>query len=246
MDPSEYFLEPRKSLWRDRIHALLEVLLVAGLLSSTIAYLPFALSGISHEALVTSARFISLFVLVEACITVALLTLLLRVHGETLRHLGWRSDRLRADVFIGLVVVPVLFLMSGLISYFFRSYLPRYYTEQNLLLETIRSPGDLALLIVSALFAGGIKEELQRAFVLVRFREYLGGAAPGLMLWSVVFAYGHYLQGVQGSVIAGLFGVLFGVIYLVRGSMVAPIVAHSVYDAAALLGYWFLKASAQN
>ena len=245
MDPPQYFLEPRQSLWRDRLQALLEVLVVAGLLSSAIAYLPFALSGISHEALVGKARVIALFILVEACITVALLMLILRAHGESLRYLGWRSNRLGADVFIGLLVVPVLFLMNVLVSHFFRSFLPRYYSEQNLLLETIRSPGDLALFTVSALFAGGIKEELQRAFVLVRFRDYLGGATVGLILWSTFFAYGHYLQGVQGSVVAGLYGFLFGVIYLVRGSLVAPVVAHSVYDAAALLAYWFLKASAE-
>jgi membrane protease YdiL (CAAX protease family) len=241
MDPPQYSLASRKGLWTERLQALLEVLVVAGLLSSAIAYLPFALSGISHEVLVGKARVIALFVLVEACITVALLMLILRAHGESLRCLGWRGDRLRADVFIGLLVVPFLFLTSGLVSHLFRSFLPRYYSEQNLLLETIRSPGDLAFFIVSALFAGGIKEELQRAFVLVRFRDYLGGATLGLVLWSTFFAYGHYLQGVQGSVIAGLFGFLFGVIYLVRGSLVAPVVAHSAYDALALIGYWFLK-----
>jgi membrane protease YdiL (CAAX protease family) len=245
MDQSESLLAPRKSLWVDRLQALLEVLLVAGLLSSAIAYLPFALGGVSHEALVGKARIIAVFVFVEACITVFLLVLISRAHGERLSDLGWRRDRWRADVFIGLLVVPLLFLMSALVSHLFRSFLPRYYTEQNLLLETIRSPLDLAFFVVSALFAGGIKEELQRAFVLVRFRRYLGGATVGLILWSAFFAYGHYLQGVQGSVIAGLFGFLFGLIYLVRRSLLAPIVAHSVYDTAALLGYWFLKGSAE-
>jgi membrane protease YdiL (CAAX protease family) len=246
MDSPEHFLAPRKSPWMDRLQALLEILVVAGLLSSALAYIPFGLSGISYEAIVRNARLISLFVLVDAGITVALMMLILRAHGERLRCLGWRSNRLRSDVFIGLLVVPVLFLMSGLVSHFFRSFLPRFYSEENLLLETIRSPSDLAFFIVSALFAGGIKEELQRAFVLVRFRDYLGGATLGLILWSIVFASGHLLQGVLGSVIAGLFGFLFGVIYLVRGSLVAPVVAHAVYDAAALLGYWFLKASTKS
>jgi membrane protease YdiL (CAAX protease family) len=245
MDQSQSLLAPRKSLWVDRLKALLEVLLVAGLLSNAIAYLPFALGGVSHEALVQNARLIAVFVFVEACITVFLLVLISGAHGERLRDLGWRRHQWRADVFIGLLVVPLLFLMSALVSHLFRSFLPRYYTEQNLLLETIRSPLDLAFFVVSALFAGGIKEELQRAFVLVRFRRYLGGATVGLILWSAFFAYGHYLQGVQGSVIAGLFGFLFGLIYLVRRSLLAPIVAHSVYDTAALLGYWFLNGSAE-
>src|SRR5262249_18746791 len=145
----------------------------------------FALSGISHQALLGQARVIAIFVLAEACITVTLITLLLRLRGERLSDLGWRSDQWRADVFIGLVVVPLLFLVSALVSHLFRSFLPKYYTEENALLETIRTRGDLAIFIISALLAGGVKEELQRAFVLVRFRRYLGGATLGLILWSV-------------------------------------------------------------
>ena len=94
---------------------------------------------------------------------------------------------------------------------------------------------------VAALFAGGVKEELQRAFVLVRFRDYLGGAKLGLVIWSVAFGAGHYLQGVQNAVAAGLFGLLFGAVYLARGSLVAPMVAHGAYDSLALLAYWFLR-----
>ena len=63
----------------------------------------------------------------------------------------------------------------------------------------------------------------------------------GLILWSFAFGAGHYLQGLQGAAAAGLFGLLFGIVYLARGSLVAPIVAHGSYDTAALLGYWFIK-----
>jgi membrane protease YdiL (CAAX protease family) len=99
----------------------------------------------------------------------------------------------------------------------------------------------LVLLIISVLIAGGIKEELQRAFILIRFRDHLGGARLGLVLWSIAFGAGHYVQGFQGMVIAGLFGLVFGTIYLLRGNLIAPMVSHGLYDMVALLGYWFLR-----
>ena len=63
----------------------------------------------------------------------------------------------------------------------------------------------------------------------------------GLILWSLAFGAGHYVQGIQGITIATIYGFLFGVIYLLRGSLTAPIVAHSAYDTMALLAYWFAR-----
>ena len=40
-------------------------------------------------------------------------------------------------------------------------------------------------------------------------------------------------------ILATLFGLVFGLLYLARGSLVAPMVAHGAYDAAALCLYWF-------
>jgi membrane protease YdiL (CAAX protease family) len=97
------------------------------------------------------------------------------------------------------------------------------------------------LFIATALIAGGFKEEVQRAFILSRFRSHLGGAFPGLLLWSSAFALGHYVQGAQGMVVAGLYGLIFGIVYLWRGRLIAPIVAHGAYDVCALLASWFFK-----
>ena len=49
------------------------------------------------------------------------------------------------------------------------------------------------------------------------------------------------MQGVQGMVIASLYGFVFGVIYLLSGSLIAPIAAHGAYDAVAILAYWFFS-----
>jgi membrane protease YdiL (CAAX protease family) len=64
----------------------------------------------------------------------------------------------------------------------------------------------------------------------------------GLVLWSLFFAYGHVMQGIDNAAGAGVLGFLFGVLYIWRRNLVAPIVAHAAYDVTTLLIYWcFIK-----
>ncbi len=232
---------PRKS-WMDRIQALAEVFLLSGLMSSFLAALPFvAIGSNKSELLISDVRFMAVFLLLESCITFLLLALILKLHRESIRSIGWQWSRWKSNLFLGLALVPVLFMINALVSFALRTYLPEYYTERNPLIEIIHTPQQLALLIFSALVAGGIKEELQRAFILNKFRRYLGGAGVGLILWSLAFGAGHYVQGVQGIFIATVYGLIFGLIYLLSGNLIAPIVAHSAYDTLALLGYWLFS-----
>jgi membrane protease YdiL (CAAX protease family) len=106
----------------------------------------------------------------------------------------------------------------------------------------IHSPRQLVLFIFAALVAGGVKEELQRAFILRRFQRRLGGAGVGLIVWSLAFGAGHYLQGVLGIFAATVYGFIFGALYLMRGNLVGPITAHAAYDTAVVLLYWFFLA----
>ena len=83
--------------------------------------------------------------------------------------------------------------------------------------------------------AGGVREELQRAFLLHRFRGDLGQPWMGVFITSLAFGLGHTLQGLDAAIITGALGALWGVIYLVRGSAVAPMVSHSLFNSGELL-----------
>jgi len=214
---------------------------MSGLFSSFVATVPFALRRHGTEALLNSVHVVTSFVLLEAAITFVLLALILKAHGETLADLGLRLNRWRCQLIVGIAIVPGLFLLNGLVGGVFRVFLPKFFTERNPLMEIIHTPRDLVLFIISVLIAGGVKEELQRGFILTRFRDHLGGARLGLLLWSIAFGAGHYLQGLQGIIIAGLFGLVFGAVYLLGRNLTAPIVSHSLYDIVALLCFWFLR-----
>ena len=108
---------------------------------------------------------------------------------------------------------------------------------RNPLESLIRSPGDAALLAVVAVISGGVREEVQRAFILHRFEQYLGGAPLGLVLFSLVFGAGHAIQGWDAVITTAALGAFWGVVYLARRSAVAPVVSHAGFNLAEIVRY---------
>ena len=61
------------------------------------------------------------------------------------------------------------------------------------------------------MIAGGVREEIQRGFVLRRFEQYLGGGAIGLVVFSVLFGLGHLEQGRDVALATAVLGAFWGV-----------------------------------
>ena len=102
--------------------------------------------------------------------------------------------------------------------------------ERNPLEEMLRTPGDAAIFAVVVVVAGGVREEVQRAFILRRFERWLGGATVGVVIASAVFGAGHALQGGDAVVATALLGAFWGVVYLRRRSIVGPMISHAAFD----------------
>jgi membrane protease YdiL (CAAX protease family) len=221
--------------------AALEVLLVSGIVSFPLASLPFSIFFKQKTgSLIDNVNVLCAFMLLESTVTFILLAAILKIHGERIRDMGWSWNRWKSNLSLGLALVPALLLINVIVNLVFRICLPQYCIKENPLTKSIHTPQHLALFILMVLIAGGIKEELQRAFILRRFSRYLGGAGVGLVLWSLVFGFGHYVQGAQGVTVTAICGFAFGVLYLLRGSLIGPMAAHGMYDTLALLIFWFM------
>jgi membrane protease YdiL (CAAX protease family) len=83
---------------------------------------------------------------------------------------------------------------------------------------------------VVVVIAGGVREELQRAFLLRRFERWLGGRGVGIVVTSTAFGAGHWIQGADAAVATGLLGAFWAIVYLRRQSSVAPVVSHSGFN----------------
>jgi membrane protease YdiL (CAAX protease family) len=221
----------------NRVIASLEVLLVA---VGGFVLIPvlIALTGFRSESFPESALQLFLFLAGESIVTLGIIVLFLKWRGESFRTLSTWPGRPRLELTIGMLALPVLFASTFVVGILFQYWLPAYVSRENPILQLVDTPWDLMLLLLSSIFVGGVKEELQRAFVLIRFEKYLGGMVLGLFLWSAFFAVGHTIQGVDKAVAAGVLGFIFGLLYLWRRNLAAPILAHALYDIVTLLAYW--------
>ena len=57
----------------------------------------------------------------------------------------------------------------------------------------------------------------------------------GWVITSLAFGLGHTLQGWDAAILTGALGATWGVLYLTRGSAVASIVSHSLFNSGELL-----------
>ena len=106
---------------------------------------------------------------------------------------------------------------------------------ENPLEALIDSPAAAAAFALVAVIAGGVREEVQRAFVLRRFETHLGGPVVGLILFSVAFGLGHLVQGRDAAIVTGLLGAFWGIVYLRRRSIVAPVICHAGFNLTEIL-----------
>jgi hypothetical protein len=92
-----------------------------------------------------------------------------------------------------------------------------------------RSPIELALL---AALAGFAEETLFRGVVQVGLARVLPESGA-LLVAGAVFGLAHFITPTY-AVLAGLAGLYLGGLFLLQGSLTAPIVAHALYDFVAL------------
>ncbi|MGH9341644.1 MAG: CPBP family intramembrane glutamic endopeptidase [Acidobacteriota bacterium] len=227
----------RRKGFLNRLGAFFEVLVVA-LSGSILTQVGLTMAGIPVIQVLTTTRYLFIFLISEATITLLLILILLRLRGEDFRKIGWDWRHAGREALTGVLAIPILFGATLGVSIFFRYWLPQYVSTTNPLLDLIETPQDLALFLISSIYVGGFKEEVQRAFVLVRFNQYLGGLAAGLILWSIFFAVGHNIQGVDNAVGAGVLGFLFGLLFIWRRKLIAPMLAHAAFDLLTLVYVW--------
>lgn len=213
-----------------RVLAVLEVLLCSGLPTQMALGQLFTRLGLASAGSVRIG-YIAPLLLTDTALLIGLILLFLRAHRESAAELffggrPWREElRAAGPMTLKAYGIAVLVLVS------LATVAPWLHTvEQNPLQNLLRTPRDILLFAVIVTVAGGVREEVQRAFILRRFEHWLGGATVGVILSSVAFGAGHYIQGLDAAIATGLLGAFWGVSYLRRRSVVAPVVSHAAFD----------------
>jgi membrane protease YdiL (CAAX protease family) len=223
-----------------RLLALIEVLLCSGFPTQLVITAALTQSGFVafHDSGELSMPFVSLLALIDSLVITALVLLLLYARGErpSLVLLGTRP-RWRESL-LGLLLIPIVFCLALGLLLTIRTFFPFLQTyERNPLESLISTPSQALLFGAVAIIAGGVREEVQRGFILHRFDQYLGGGWLGLVIFSVAFGIGHVLQGWDAAITTAALGAFWGAIYLRRRSILAPLISHAGFNSAEILRY---------
>ena len=189
-----------------------------------------------------SGRLSSLFVftvsLLDTVLVVGLVILFIRAHRESARALLLGHRPFMREALLGVILMPILFVLVLMVLALILTYAPQLHNvSRNPFEDMMQTPGEMLAFAVVAMIAGGVREEIQRGFILRRFQQYLGGGTVGLILFSVIFGLGHIEQGFDAMLATGLLGAAWGGVFLARGSIGAPIVSHALFNLAQLIKY---------
>ena len=183
-----------------------------------------------------SANFIFTLSLIDAALLISLILLLLHRRGENPWRVFFAGRPPGPEAAAGVLSFPVVIALVVGLSLFLHRYFPSLRTvPENPLQALLGTQAGLLMFLFVVIIAGGVREELQRAFLLHRFRDDLGQPWAGLIVTSIAFGIGHTLQGLDAAVITGALGAFWGVMYLRRGSSLGPIVSHSLFNSTELL-----------
>ena len=176
--------------------------------------------------------------LADSILLVALILVLLHAHGESARDVLIGRRPIINEVVAGAPMVLIALSIALAVLAAVQRFLPSLHTvEHNPLQELLRSPRDAWLFALVVIIAGGIREEIQRAFLLHRFERWLGGGTVGVICTSVAFGAGHLVQGADAALATGLLGAFWAIVYLRRRSCVAPMVSHAGFDLIQILQF---------
>ena len=201
-----------------------------GALLAAAGWLPFDGTGQLTLAFVLALS------VADTILLIGLMVVLTRAHHERVAELWLGPRRFRPEALYGALLIPAVFLLVVVLMNAMRMAAPWLHNVPTNPLERLAgTPAEAALFALVAILAGGVREELQRAFLLRRFERHLGGAGVGVVVLSIGFGLGHFVQGWDAVVTTGLLGALWAVVYLRRRSAVAPIVSHAGFNAIEVL-----------
>jgi len=222
----------------ERILALLEVLICSGYptqlaLAATFTGMGFGLFRSNGELSLTYVVVVSLS---DAVLLLGLIAIFLAVHGERPRDVFIGARPSVAEALAGVPLAFVAIVIGVTTIRVVRAIAPWMQTApENPFQSLIHTRLDLVLFIILVVVAGGIREEIQRAFLLRRFERWLGGPTIGLIVTSASFGIGHSIQGLDAVMATGILGAFWAVVYLRRRSVVAPVVSHAGFDLIQLV-----------
>jgi membrane protease YdiL (CAAX protease family) len=186
-----------------------------------------------------SPTFVFLVSAIDTVLLLGLVFLFLQLSADSPADVFFREGHLPRELALGALLLPAIFTLVVLVQFAIRTYAPYLHNvDVSPFTSLLASPALVAGFVALVLIAGGVREELQRAFLLHRFEQRLGCGRLGIALTSVAFGLGHTLQGWDAAIITALMGAFWGSVYLTRRNVVSTVTNHALFNLTQVaLGY---------
>lgn len=220
--------------------AVIEILLTSGFPTQVALIVSLQAAGLQMRTAdgALSPVFIFTLSLLDAALVVGLVFFFLHAHRESPRQVLLGARPVLREAALGLALIPAVFVVVILIFGAILVIAPELRNvPRNPLQDLLTNPRDAAVFAVVAMLAGGVREEIQRGFILHRFGQYLGGMVAGLVLHSLLFGLGHLDQGYDAVIATASLGLIWGAVFIVRRSIMAPVVSHAGFNLLQLVKF---------
>jgi membrane protease YdiL (CAAX protease family) len=228
----------------ERLRALAEVVLCSGFPTQIVILTVMASFGMRLQTAggSWSPLFVATLSMLDSAFVIALVFLFLRAHRERVRDVLLGQRPVWSEVLLGMTLLPFVFILALVVLATLITIAPQLHNvTHNPMQDLMQNPRDAAIFGFVVMVAGGVREEIQRGFILHRFSQYLGGGAVGVVVHSVIFGLGHVDQGWDATLAVGTLGAIWGTIYLKRRSIIAPMVSHAGFNLAQLVKFMALR-----
>ncbi len=215
---------PRRSSRRERLELLVFLLLVLP---------PIVLgsvAAVSRQAFTITG----LATILHDVALCALILFFLWTAGERFSAIGWTSRRLGREIALGAALYPPLLAAITAVGWLVQAAGLEAPNPPPAALVP-RSPAEIVLAAVLVIVVAVAEETIFRGYLLLRLRAVTHSTAAAVVLSTLLFAAGHTYSGPAGVVVVSVLAVVFALIYLWRGSLVAPIVLHLLQDFLGLI-----------
>jgi membrane protease YdiL (CAAX protease family) len=156
-------------------------------------------------------------------------------NGERWKRMGWSLRGWPREVALGAVLfLPVTF---GARSVDALLQTAGFSAPATPLPDLVPGPafGQIALAVFLVATVAVTEETIFRGYLIRRFSAITRSPRAAVVLAAFVFSLGHGYEGTAGVITVGVLGVVLGVVYLWRGSLVAATVIHFLQDLVGIV-----------
>jgi membrane protease YdiL (CAAX protease family) len=208
--------------------AHLEVLVFLFLIVPSMIFSFFAVKGGSFNF-----TMIGIATILRDLALVFLILFFLWRNGEGVSEIGWKFRW--EDIIIGVAIFIPFFFAASLVDRLLHDLGLSFPAKPLPFSSATKSPLEGFLAFVLVIVVAWAEETIFRGYLILRFKAITASPLTAVLLSSFVFSLGHGYEGSAGVMTVGFMGFVFGLIYIWRKSLVAPMTIHFLQDLSAIL-----------